>query len=178
MPAYARGTIAWGACQRCGLRYLLRELVMDGYFPNLRVCAGCYDDPQPQERLAVVSDPVALWKPAIDPVELAVPFLTVQIVSSQAVLSWTSICGPPVGDIGGIPFRPQGSQGAYTSAGYEVLRSGDGVNFTSLVTLMNTADEFGALSIETLTYTDTSPPRGIVYYQVRGFDVAELAENE
>ena len=62
--AYARGSKAWGICQRCGLRALLSELVLDGYYRDLRVHAECRDDRHPQERLPVVSDPQALWKPS------------------------------------------------------------------------------------------------------------------
>lgn len=61
---YARGTRAWGLCQKCGLRFLLRDLVFDGYYPGLRVCSGCYDDKQPQEFLIDVTDPIALWRPS------------------------------------------------------------------------------------------------------------------
>ena len=170
MPAYARGTLAWGLCMRCGLRMLYRELVFDGYFPNLRVCPGCYDAPQPQERLAIVSDPVALWHPAPDSYLVPPPFLTAAIVASQVVLSWTSIMAPPPGADG------RANQGAELSAGYVVQRSIDNVNWTTLATLLNTADEYGALSVETLTYTDTSPPAGTLFYRIRGYDVLEGAE--
>lgn len=171
MPAYAKGRLAWGQCQRCGLRFYLRELVLDGYFPNIRVCMGCYDPPQPQERLAVVSDPVALWKPAPDDTAVAAPFLTAVISAGHVVLTWTSIGGPPVG------ADSVGGRGAYLSAGYEVHRSIDGVNFTLLASLLNTADEFGALAIETLTFTDTAPPANLVWYYIRGYDVNENAQN-
>jgi hypothetical protein len=171
---YAKGRIAWGLCQRCGLRYLLRELVLDGYYPNIRVCKGCYDPPQPQERLAVVSDPVALWKPAVDTYSILPPILTGMVVNGdQVVLNWTSIDGPPVG------ADHVGGHGPYGSAGYVVMRSIDsGVTWQILATLMNTADEFGALAIETLTYTDT-PPADVfnLLYQIRGFDINENAEN-
>jgi hypothetical protein len=171
LPAYAKGRLAWGLCQRCGLRYYLRELVLDGYYPNIRVCPGCYDPPQPQERLAVVSDPVALWKPAVDTYAVLPPFLTAVISGGSVVLTWSSIGGPPVGEdrVGGF--------GPYLSAAYEVWRSIDGVNFTMLVSLPNTADEFGALAIETLTYTDSSPPANTVWYYIRGYDINENAQN-
>jgi hypothetical protein len=118
VPAYAKGHLAWGLCSRCGLRYLLRELVLDGYFPNIRVCQGCYDPPQPQERLAVVSDPVALWKPAPDTYLVPPPFLTAEVVGGSVVLNWTSIMAPAVGnDVGGPHHGP------YLSAGYEVYRA-------------------------------------------------------
>ena len=177
MPSFAKGRIAWGICQRCGLRYLLNELVLDGYYPNIRVCPGCYDAPQPQERLAVVSDPVALWKPAVDTYGFPPPFLTITIVAGLPVLTWTSIMGPLVGadtsdGIGGI-----GGYGPYLSAGYQVYRSLDGVTFTQVASFTNTADEFGALAVETLTWTDPSPPQNQLWYYVRGYDINENAEN-
>jgi len=170
VPAYAKGRLAWGLCQRCGLRYYLRELVMDGYYPNIRVCTGCYDPPQPQERLAVVSDPVALWKPAVDTYAVQPPFLTATVVFGQVLLTWTSIGGPPVGQ------DRAGGYGPYLSAAYEVWRSSDGITFTLLVSLPNTADAFGALAIETTNYLDPAPPNPAWYY-IRGYDVNENAQN-
>lgn len=171
MSSYARGSLAWGACQRCGLRYLLNDLLMDGYFPNIRVCEGCYDAPQPQERLAVVSDPQALWKPALDNYSVLAPILSAVVQGASVVLTWTSIDGSVVRDarVGGI--------GPYGSAGYEVQRSTDGVLFTVIATLLNTTDEFGALAIETLTYTDTTAPTGTIFYRIRGFDINENAQS-
>lgn len=169
MPSFAKGRLAWGLCQRCGLRYLLRELVLDGYYPNIRVCSGCYDPPQPQERLAVVSDPIALWKPAPDAYALNPPFLTAVVSGGQVVLNWTSVGGPPVGS------DRQGGQTAELSAGYQVYRSSDGITFTMVASFLNTADEFGALAIETLTWTDVAPPSPVWYY-VRGYDVLENSE--
>lgn len=63
-PQYARGTKAWGLCKRCGLRFLLSELVLDEHMPGLRVCIDCFDTKQPQEFPIDVSDPQALWKPS------------------------------------------------------------------------------------------------------------------
>lgn len=171
MPMYARGSIAWGLCQRCGLRYLLKELVMDGYYPNIRVCQGCYDPPQPQERLAVVSDPLALFKPAVDTVWIAPPVLVVNQVGLNVNLSWSGFNGDVSGDIyvGNYQDGPIRSGGAHVTAGYFVNRSPDGVNWTQIAQLKNTADEFGALSIETTHYTDT-PGIGTWFYQVVGYD--------
>lgn len=166
MPMFARGSKAWGLCQRCGLQFLLADLCFDGYFKNLRVCEGCYDPPQPQEKLAIVSDPEALYRPAPDTWLVNPPFLTAAIATGQVVLNWTSISVGPNGNTGS----------AYLSAGYQVSRSTDGVNFTTLVTLLNTADDFGALSVEHLTYTD-NPGAGTWYYRVRGYDTMENAQD-
>ena len=172
MPMYARGSLAWGLCQRCGLRYLLKELVMDGYFPNIRVCQGCYDPPQPQERLAVVSDPLALFKPAVDTVWIAPPVLVATQVGANVVLTWSGFNGDVSGDIytGNYVDGPRRSGGAQLTAGYFVNRSPDGLNWTQLANLANTADEFGALSIETRTYTDVAPADQVWFYQVIGYD--------
>lgn len=172
MPGYAKGRLAWGLCQRCGLRFYLRELVLDGYFPNIRVCEGCYDPPQPQERLAVVSDPVALWKPAVDTYLVPPSFLTAVVTGGHVQLNWTSIgANSGGGDAGGTHHGP------YTSQGYEVHRSSDGVTFSVIATFLNTPDEFGALAIETLSYLDTSPPTPNAWYFIRGWDVNETAQN-
>jgi hypothetical protein len=172
MPMYARGSIAWGLCQRCGLRYLLKELVMDGYYPNIRVCQGCYDPPQPQERLAVVSDPLALFKPAVDTVFISPPVLVANVVGVSVALTWSGFNGDVSGDIytGNYVDGPIRSGGAQVTAGYLVNRSPDGLVWTQLANLANTADEFGALSIETRTYTDTPPGFGPWFYQVTGYD--------
>lgn len=68
--SYARGSRAWGECQRCGERLLLNRMVGDGYVKGLRVCPPCYDPPHPQERPIALHDPQALYRPAP---ELSVP---------------------------------------------------------------------------------------------------------
>lgn len=61
---YAKGKLAKGVCQRCGLWALLNDLVFDGYYRNLRVHPECRDSRHPQERLVKVSDPQTLWRPS------------------------------------------------------------------------------------------------------------------
>ena len=63
---YARGHKAVGWCERCGDKYLLKELVYDGQFPDLLVCRPCYDPKHPQEYLPDVKDPVTLYDPTGD----------------------------------------------------------------------------------------------------------------
>lgn len=179
MPAYARGRIAWGLCQRCGLRFYYKDLVLDGYYPNIRVCMGCYDPPQPQERLAVVSDPVALWKPAVDTVWIAPPVLVATVVGADVVLTWSGFNGDVSGDtiVGNYEDGPLKSGGAQVTAGYFVQRSGDaGVTWVELADLANTADEFGALAVETTTYTDVAPGPGTWQYRILGYDAVFGAE--
>lgn len=181
--------MAKGLCQRCGLKYMLWELVFDGYFPNLRVCNGCYDPPQPQERLAIVSDPEALYKPAVDTMAVSPPILAGVLQGEDVLLTWygfnRSLSGNPPGtplnpaltdDPPGVgPFPVGGSGGANITQGYWVNRSPDGVNYTVIATLLNTADEFGALVVETNTYLD-SPGPGNWWYTVTGFDVLATSE--
>ena len=169
MPSYAQGTKAWGLCQRCGLRFLRRDLIFDGYFPNILVCDGCYDGRQPQEQPITVTDPEAIFRPSPDAYLVPSPFLTAQVSGGTVILNWTSIGGRRVGD------DNSGAGGAATSAGYQVFRSSDNVNWTEVASLPNTADEFGALAIETLTWTDTAPPPGEIFYRVLGYDVLENA---
>lgn len=179
MPMYARGSMAKGLCQRCGLKFMLWELVFDGYFPNLRVCDGCYDPPQPQERLAVVSDPEALYKPAVDTMYVSPPVLTFEVSGDSVILNWSGFnqSGQVLSDDPqGVGPNPIGSSGgANITEGYYVNRSPDGINWTVIATLLNTPDEFGAYVIETNTYTDT-PGFGTWYYTVTGFDVLSTSE--
>jgi len=179
MPMYARGSIAWGLCQRCGLRFYLHELVFDGYFPNLRVCNGCYDPPQPQERLAIVTDPVALYKPAVDTMYVSPPVLVAELEGESVILTWSGFNQIQEFETDQQPDggkNPIGSSsGANITSGYYVNRSSDGVNYSVIAQLPNTADEFGAFVVETNTYTDT-PGFGTWYYTVTGFDVIAHAE--
>ena len=110
MPMYARGSIAKGMCQRCGLQFLLPELRFDGYYPNLRVCDGCYDPPQPQEKLAIVSDPEGLWRPAPDDYLVTAPLLVITAGPSSA---------QPIGleEGGGGIFEQEGGEGYLAAEG-------------------------------------------------------------
>lgn len=68
---YARGSKAWGLCDRCGFRYLLNQLryeIEDRRKNGLRVCDGCLDVDHPQLRLGeiIVTDPQSLFDPRPD----------------------------------------------------------------------------------------------------------------
>jgi hypothetical protein len=144
MPSsrYAQGQKAWGLCQRCGIRFLLNDLVFDGYMPGLRVCVDCYDSRHPQEYPIDVTDPQALYRPAPDSVAFTAPILTVIQGTSPVKLAWT------VADFG-----------AYTVGSYSVFRSTSGEPFVSLATFNNTEDilQDGNPGIgETLAYTDST----------------------
>lgn len=63
---YAKGKWALGQCARSGRKMLLRNMIADGYYPNLIVDPHWYDPKHPQESLPSVRDPVALYRPAPD----------------------------------------------------------------------------------------------------------------
>ena len=62
---WARGERAWGHCDRCGFRYLLKELRQE--WSKLMVCPDCWD-PKPQDFPPNVRarDPQALHNPRPD----------------------------------------------------------------------------------------------------------------
>ncbi len=45
---------------------MLKELVYDGQFPDLKVCPDCWDPKHPQEYLPSVTDPTTLYDPTGD----------------------------------------------------------------------------------------------------------------
>lgn len=63
---YAEGRKAWGECERCGLRFLLNDLINDGHKQDLLVCQPCWDMDHPQENLPEVVDPITLYEPTGD----------------------------------------------------------------------------------------------------------------
>jgi len=63
---FARGTKAWGHCERCGDRLLLKKLRYDGHVTGLQVCDDCWDPRHPQETVPVLVDPIALYDPTGD----------------------------------------------------------------------------------------------------------------
>lgn len=65
--SYARGRLAWGECQRSGIKTLLRNLVPDGDVPGLMVLPAWREPVHPQEiPIEDVSDPIALLNPSPD----------------------------------------------------------------------------------------------------------------
>jgi hypothetical protein len=157
---YARGSDAWGLCQKCGLRFYLRDLVLDDYFPGLRVCESCYDTRQPQEFPVDVTDPVALYRPS--PEWSAIPsVLAAYGLHDSIILNWA-------------PALPQGGPRIDQ---YDVWRaeSTDGINFNEPMRLVGLPVDYydggslslfneegggpatynnGGISAQTLTYED------------------------
>lgn len=69
---YAKGNLALGTCDRCGMVYKLKELkweIEDGRRNGLLVCDTCIDEDHPQNFLdeAETDDAIALKDPRPDP---------------------------------------------------------------------------------------------------------------
>lgn len=155
---YAKGSLAWGLCQKCGLRSLLRELVFDGQISWLRVCDDCYDVKHPQERLIPVADPQALWHPSPEVGGPTAPVLAASLVSGDGSLSWTA---STVGDS--------------IIASYRVVRADNGGLEATLTTLEVERDEFGAITTNPLTYLDENLAVGSYAYHVEAVDAFNRA---
>lgn len=147
MPKYAHGELAWGICAKCGLRFLLRELRLDGYYPNLRVCDSCYDSKHPQERLVPMTDAVALWRPSPEQANATPSVLSFELDGLQVDLTWTptQTIGPRI-------------------ESYKVYRSSDeGVTF---VELDSQAVEYAfdmAVLTQPASYSDNTVAAGLTY---------------
>ena len=69
--SFAKGTHAYGICERCGFRYDLGEMKAEtfkGVSKKNLVCPDCWDQEHPQDYLGTfkVFDPQALRRPAPD----------------------------------------------------------------------------------------------------------------
>jgi len=84
--AYAKGKWALGECRRSGRKMLLRNMVADGYYPNLIVDPEWYEPKHPQESLPKVRDPVSLYRPAPDQDQSNA---TIRLDDSQVVTGFT-----------------------------------------------------------------------------------------
>lgn len=166
---YAAGDQAWGLCQKCALRFLLRDLVFDGYYPGLRVCVDCYDSRQPQEFLVDVTDPTALWKPSPEwgPEN---PQLTAVIFANDIFLSWTE-CIPRGGSrvAAYLLYRSTSLDGVNYTASVQIANL-PVVYYTDLADLVENGDpkfDNEGIELEFLTYQDViTPGPNYVRYQV------------
>lgn len=88
---YARGMHAWGICGRSGRKMLLRDMVFDGRYPNMRVDPAWYEARHPQETLPRVEDPIALYAPSPEVVAPpTVPVVTLAILTPTSLsVTWT-----------------------------------------------------------------------------------------
>lgn len=72
MSKYARGSRAWGICDRTGFRYALKDLVYEynnGTRTGRRIGRDMVDPDHPQNFVGKVrtNDPMSLWDPRPDP---------------------------------------------------------------------------------------------------------------
>jgi hypothetical protein len=61
---YAKGRHAIAECQRSGQKMRYRDLVEDGHVPGLLVHPDWWEPKHPQEIPIVITDPIALFRPA------------------------------------------------------------------------------------------------------------------
>lgn len=137
---YARGAEAWGECGRCAARFLLRELVFDGQYPNMRVCTSCFEPKHPQENLKRIDDPVALWRPA--PENLSPPSAPVLSGTLQDISTIELTWSESISDVSQVDT-------------YRIYRSVDGGPFDLLDTYDVVRDMFGGRTSE-LLYEDAT----------------------
>lgn len=149
---YAKGTKAWGRCQRCDLRALLHELIFDGRYPWLRVHPECFEPVHPQERLVSVYDPVALYHPSPESNNTVAPVLEAVLALPTVTLNWTAAS----------------TLGARIE-GYKVMRSTDGETYTQVADLPIVYSFIGAIEQEILTYDD-APATGSYVYVIDAYD--------
>jgi len=169
---YAKGDRAWGICQRCGQRDRLIDLVFDEQYPMLRVHVECFDFKHPQERLHAIHDPVSLWRPSPEDYPMTAPVLDADQATSldPIIITWTAASSPVL-----------------NINGYRLYRSVNDGAYTLVTTLPVIRDDFGAITTETLTYTDNDAYVDgdiIAYYVVaysglesEGQDVYEVRSN-
>lgn len=86
---YARGDNAVGICGRSGRKMLLRDMVFDGQFPNMRVDPEWYEPRHPQEQIVRVNDAVSLYRPSGESRQIEAPVLSLVVSNVNFELSWT-----------------------------------------------------------------------------------------
>lgn len=173
---YAPATQAWGLCKRCGLRFLLRNLVFDGYMPGLRVCTSCYDGRHPQEYPINVTDPEALWKPTPD--DAAWPSTITSTVSNATVtLDWTAPDPSGRARYETYTLSRAFSTDGITYTAYQVLGVfpltyyGDALDLSNLVENGNPAENNSGIESQTLSYVDSVGAVGYYQYSLSAQDI-------
>lgn len=121
---------AWGICGRGGHKMLLRDMVFDGQFPNMRVDPAWYEPKHPQERFPAVEDAVALFRPSPEVVAApTTPVVTLGVIgTTQINVTWT----PSETDITEIAY-------------YQINRSVDGGRMAPLATCVLIKDFLGGI---------------------------------
>ena len=111
--AYAKGKWALGECARSGRKMLLRNMIADGYYPNLIVDPGWYEPKHPQEAMPSLKDPTALFRPAPD------RDLVGGVINLGGALGLDAVPGGGFGDTIGLGGSG-GAGGSSISSGYEL----------------------------------------------------------
>lgn len=147
---YAKGSRAWGICGRSGKKMLLRDMVFDERYPNMRVDPDWWEGKHPQEFLPKVEDPVALYRPAVEVVSAPyAPILTVTpLGTAPPVLTASVVLGPAL-----LLMWTVSPALAATAVSYLLYRAtGDGA-FSLLATITAPLEQ----------YTDTTVTGGNTY---------------
>jgi hypothetical protein len=156
---YAPGRQTWGRCQRCSMRFLLADLVFDGYMPGLRVCVDCYDAKHPQEFLQDTADPQGLWQPSPEFGPKG-PTLRITSFDTYFELDWTEA-------------NPEGGARVESYTLSRQVSYDGGFTFTELAPIFTAPvvyDDFAAIVTEPLTFNDTTIQPGLTYqYQVTAY---------
>jgi len=125
--AWAKGKWAVGECARSGRKMLLRNMVADGYYPNLIVDPEWYEPKHPQESLPSVRDPTSLFRPAPERDQIGASILlggapavdtvpgggfgvTLGLGSGSAALPFGYSLGQVTSDFTPIPPPPAGTK--------------------------------------------------------------------
>lgn len=149
--AFAPGRKAWGICGRSGARALLKNLVFDGRFPNMRVLPDWFESRHPQETQKDLRDSIALYRPAPDNLRVpTTPVLAGEVTEGPAVLlSWSS-----------------STSMVSLVTSYLLYRAIDDGEFELYATIPVERDYLGAITSANV-YTDSAVETGTTYhYQI------------
>ncbi len=150
--AYARGKWALGECARSGRKMLLRNMVADGYYPNLIVDPQWYEPKHPQESLPSLKDPVSLFRPAPDRSNVGA---TLRLDNRQSVFSGYELSSPAI-NATTAPIDPDFLKVVFlfdaegTNGGTDAIDHSSyarPVTYTGAIALSNAQAKFGSTSL-------------------------------
>ena len=159
---YARGDNAVGICGRSGRKMLLRDMVFDGRYPNMRVDPEWYEGKHPQEEIVRVDDPVALYRPAPPNFDSVAPQISAVFNGANIDVTWTA-----------------GSSDEGIILSYTLFRSLDDGSYTEVGTFPVVRDWEGRVISTPLSYTQVGFLGGVTYrfYVVANGGIFSLASN-
>jgi hypothetical protein len=142
---------------------LLKDMVFDGRYPNMRVHPDWFEPKDPLDYAPRVDDPVALWRPAPDNWHLTPPVLTLVDQDHYDVdLAWTAASS-------------DAEQIEYYSV-YLRLKDAD-TPWVLLQQFLVTRDMFGEITSETLALGLTTPTNELYEFMVAATDSGGLSGN-